>query len=308
MHFSFSFLLLLSSSFPVSTITRNHHKNNRKFLPPSPSILSQQQENTPLMPRVLSSNGVSIISPRGNGKPRKQTGPHLHSSMYSYLQEEDGCFNCVPGIVETNHPPSNSEPEVALPLVTVPPAEFSPDQLELPPKPFHHSNCSADSPCVSESGSDIFTKREVIHKLRQQLKRRDDMILEMQDQITEYQNSLNAQLEHSAHLQAQLEAANGDLFDSEREIQRLRKAIADHCMGSKETVHQSHSNGYVNGDQNGFDTLERIDMLKKEVGDLKEVIEGKEYLLQSYKEQKAELSLKIKELQNRLDSQLPNIL
>ena len=49
-------------------------------------------------------------------------------------------------------------------------------------------------------------------------------------------------------------------------------------------------------------------MLKRQVGELKEVIEGKEYLLLSYKEQKAELSLKIRELQQRLDSQLPNIL
>ena len=44
-----------------------------------------------------------------------------------------------------------SESDVGLPLVTVPAAEFpkengvmwasSPDRLELPPKPFHHSNC-----------------------------------------------------------------------------------------------------------------------------------------------------------------------
>ena len=59
--------------------------------------------------------------------------------------------------------------ETALPLVMVPASEFnkengviwaaSPDRLELPAKQFHHSNCS-DSPCVSESGSDIFSKRE----------------------------------------------------------------------------------------------------------------------------------------------------
>lgn len=23
---------------------------------------------------------------------------HSHSSVYSYMQEEDGCFNCVPGL------------------------------------------------------------------------------------------------------------------------------------------------------------------------------------------------------------------
>lgn len=224
----------------------------------------------------------------------------------------------------------------ALPLVTVPAvAEFSkengvvwacsPDRLELPSKPFHHSNCS-DSPCVSESGSDIFSKREVIQKLRQQLKRRDDMILEMQDQMAELQNSLNAQMGLSSHLQLQLDATNSDLFDSEREIQRLRKAIADHCVGfvphdksSKVTVLPTEirnglSNGHLDGENNCEsseklrDEEERIELLKRQVGELKEVIEGKEYLLLSYKEQKAELSLKIRELQQRLDSQLPNIL
>ncbi|KAB5529704.1 hypothetical protein DKX38_019785 [Salix brachista] len=243
------------------------------------------------------------------------------------------------GIADLKHRSNDqmlSESDVSLPLVMVPAAEFtkengvmwvsSPDRLELPPKPFSHSNCS-DSPCVSESGSDIFSKREVIQKLRQQLKRRDDLILEMQDQNLELQNSLNAQLTLSSNLQLQLDAANRDLFVSEREIQRLRKAIADHCVRHVDTndkpstitawpseARNGHANGYLDGDSN-FEPLEkgggggeRIQMLKREVGELKEVIEGKEYLLQSYKEQKAELSMKIKELQHRLDSQLPNIL
>lgn len=243
-------------------------------------------------------------------------------------------------IVDMNHHQANgqilTESDVSLPLVMVPPPEYtkengvvwtsSPERLELPPKPFHHSNCS-DSPCVSESGSDIFSKREVIQKLRQQLKKRDDMILEMQDQIMELQNSLTSQLSHSSHLQVQLDAANRDLFDSEREIQRLRKAIADHCVGHVGfnenpssamnyplEQRNGHANGYHNGDvslespEKGRGDGERIEMLRREVGELKEVIEGKEYLLQSYKEQKVELSMKIKEMQQRLDSQLPNIL
>ncbi|KAE8656154.1 putative tocopherol O-methyltransferase [Hibiscus syriacus] len=205
--------------------------------------------------------------------------------------------------------PSNGqmlpESEIALPLVTVPTADFNKD---------------------NESGSDIFSKREVIQKLRQQLKRRDDMILEMQDQIMELQNSLNAQVANSTHLQSQLDAANRELFDSEMEIQRLRKAIADHCLRHASTNEETsafmtwpyelingHANGYIDGDnlgspEKGREDGERIEMLKREVGELKEVIEGKEYLLQSYKEQKMELSMKIKELQERLDSQLPNIL
>ncbi|GMI88765.1 hypothetical protein like AT4G27610 [Hibiscus trionum] len=279
-------------------------------------------------------NNASTRSKGTGTSDRSSSGCHLHSNMYSFTQEDDGCFNCISGAesVGGKHPPNGHllpSSEVALPLVTVPTTEFnkdngvmwasSPDRLELPPKPFHHSNCS-DSPCVSESGSDIYSKREVIQKLRQQLKRRDDMILEMQDQITELQNSLNAQMAHSNHLQSQLDVANRDLFDSEREIQRLRKAIADHCVGHVNTNEQTSTvrNGHVNGFldiktnldllEKGRGDEERIEMLRREVGELKEVIEGKQYLLQSYKEQKMELSMKIKELQQRLDYQLPNIL
>ncbi|XVF06827.1 hypothetical protein REPUB_Repub06bG0084600 [Reevesia pubescens] len=294
------------------------------------SLDTNQQDNA-----STSSKGI------GTSDGRRSSGCHSRSNIYSFTQEDDGCFNCISGAesIGEKHPPIGQmlqESEVALPLVTVPSSEFnkdngvmwasSPDRLELPPKPFHHSNCS-DSPCVSESGSDIFSKREVIQKLRQQLKRRDDMILEMQDQIMELQNSLNAQVSHSNHLQAQLDAANRDLFDSEREIQRLRKAIADHCVGHIGTtektstvaawpsdIRNGHANGYLDVESNldspekGRGDGERIEMLKREVGELKEVIEGKEYLLRSHKEHKMELSMKIKELQQRLDSQLPNIL
>ncbi|XWS58694.1 hypothetical protein CRYUN_Cryun08bG0056700 [Craigia yunnanensis] len=301
-------------------------------------------------------NATTSLKGNGISDRRRSSGCHLHSNMCSFTQEDDGCFNCISGAesIGEKHPPTGQmlpESEAALPLVTVPTSGVmwasSPDRLELPPKPFHHSNCS-DSPCVSESGSDIFSKREVIQKLRQQLKRRDDMILEMQDQIMELQNSLNSQVAHSSHLQSHLDAANRDLFDSEREIQRLRKAIADHCVGQVDSereiqrlrkaiadhcvgqvgtnektstvtawpsdIRNGHANGYLDGESNldspekGRGDGERIEMLKREVGELKEVIEGKEYLLQSYKEQKMELSMKIKELQQRLDSLLPNIL
>ncbi|XP_054811484.1 uncharacterized protein LOC129312788 [Prosopis cineraria] len=268
---------------------------------------------------------------------REPAASDSQSNGYSLAQDNNGCFSCISGTGGATEPKCQSngqllrESDGALPLVTVPRAEFSkengvlwassPDQLELPSKSFHHSNCS-DSPCVSESGYDIFSKREVIQKLRQQLKRRDDMILEMQDQIAELQSSLNAQLGLSSHLQLQLDAANRDLFDSEREIQQLRRAISDHCVGHASNEKSSttpanrngHANGLTDGDNNSElpekerDDEERIEMLRRQVGELKEVIEGKEYLLQSYKEHKEELSLKIKELQRRLDSQLPNFL
>lgn len=261
---------------------------------------------------------------------------HLQSSTYYFAQDDDGCYNYntgAGGLGITKQQYNGSEPEMVLPLVTVPAIEYnkenggawptSPERLELPQKPFHRSN-SSESPCVSESGSDIYSKREVIQKLRLQLKRRDETILEMQEQIVELQASLNAQLSHSAHQQSLLDAANRDLFDSEREIQRLRKAIADHFgqggSGDKPPtvpvwpaeVRYAHTNGHLEVDRNsdtsekGRGDGERFEMLKREKDDLKDVIEGKDFLIKTYKEQTAELSIKIKELQQRLDAQLLN--
>ncbi|KAK1286626.1 hypothetical protein QJS10_CPB20g01103 [Acorus calamus] len=288
---------------------------------------------------------------KANGKPparRRLNSCPLHANMYGFTQDEDTCYHCLSGMTDgmadikrmPTSPTSNKD--LSLPLVTVPPTveptkengmmwSSSPERIELPRRPFHHSN-SSDSPCVSESGSDIFSKREVIQKLRQQLKRRDDMILEMQTQITDLQNSLGAQLAHSPHLQSQLDSANRDLFDSEREIQRLRKAIADHCvaeMGSPKKSFNSKNqyaeihNGQMNGYMDTPDVMEfqcngradvgrgdrgSTELLKRENGDLKEVIEGDKFLLQSYKDQNIELRAKVKELQLRLSSQVPNIL
>lgn len=276
-------------------------------------------------------------SVQGNGKPNEKSRPgaSVHSNLYSFPQDEDACYSCLSGnsegLVELKRPPTGrvlKETDSTLPLVAIVPNSnrengvmwtSSPDRLEMPRKPFHHSN-SSDSPCVSESGSDIFSKREVIQKLRQQLKRRDEMIVEMQDQILELQSSLNSQVTHSNLMQSQLDAANRDLFDSEREIQRLRKAIADHCVRGTTSHHPEKTrnwpaeNGYSDGEisfesiDKGRGDLERIEMLRREVAELKEVIEGKEYLLQSYKEQKTELSLKVTDLQQRLISQVPSIL
>uniref|UniRef100_A0A1J3JHC5 Uncharacterized protein n=2 Tax=Noccaea caerulescens TaxID=107243 RepID=A0A1J3JHC5_NOCCA len=284
------------------------------------------------------SNGSTGLKANGTSERQKPISCCLHSNTSSRAHNNDYCcFRSIPGTENVEGKEVTSEQMVSasdtsLPLVTVPTPSFSkengvmwtssPDRLELPPRPYnHHSTCS-DSPCVSETSSDIFSKREVIQKLRQQLKRRDDMILEMQEQITEQQNSFNAQTAHSSHLQAQLDAMNRDLFESEREVQRLRKAIADHsvgCNGSNgKTSPVAPWSGHVNGfmdSENNYESVEkvskdgeRIEMLRKEVDELKEVIDGKEYLLRSYKEQKIELSQKVKELQQRLDSQLPSIL
>lgn len=232
------------------------------------------------------------------------------------------------------------EADLSLPLVKIPATETnkvvedimrasSLDRLELPWKPFHHSNCS-DS-CISESGSDVYSKRELIQKLRQQLKQRDEMIMEMQTQISDVQNSLHIQRAQTAHLQSQLDSANKDLFNSEREVRRLRKVITDHHVAEVTSPdklvvagnwHPESANGLANGYADSVNDLElhrvgvdkreidveKVGMLKREVSELKEVIEGKDFLLQSYKDQKVEFCSKIKELQLKLASQVPDIL
>ncbi|KAL0873153.1 hypothetical protein Bca101_022858 [Brassica carinata] len=284
------------------------------------------------------SNGSAGLKANGTSERPKSVGCCFHSHTSSCAHNNGySCFRSIPGTENVEGKEETNEQMVStshtsLPLVTVPAPSYSkengvmwtssPDRLELPPRPYnHHSTCS-DSPCVSETSSDIFSKREVIQKLRQQLKRRDEMILEMQEQILEVQNSYNAQMSHSSHLQEQLDSMNRDLFESEREVERLRKAIADHsvgCAGSNgRTSPVAPWSGHVNGfmdSENNYESAEkrskdgeRIERLRKEVSELKEVIDGKDYLLKSYKEQKIELQQKVKELQQRLDSQLPNIL
>ena len=225
------------------------------------------------------------------------------------------------GGVQVKQAPASTVPksvEPSLPLVKIHAPESSkencdvmwissPHQLEASRRPFQYSN-SSGSPCVSESGSDIYSKREVIQKLRQHLKKRDEMIMEMQAQIADLKNSLNIQVIQSTNLQSQLDAANRDLFASEREIQHLRKIIADHCVAealSHEKPLQAghwqldwtngHPNGYADGSADDANLhcvgiekrkgeVERVNMLKKEVVELKEVVEGKDFVLQSYKE------------------------
>ncbi|CAM0945497.1 unnamed protein product [Alopecurus aequalis] len=284
-----------------------------------------------------------------SSKVERRPGGCESDSKLCRFHGQTSCYYCISGhsdgVVEVKQSPASplsKSVEPSLPLVKIPGQESSkdnsgvmwissPDRLEDPRKPFQYSN-SSGSPRVSESGSDIYSKREVIQKLRQHLKRRDEMIMEMQAQIADLKNSLAIQETQSSNMQSQLDSANRDMFESEREIQHLRKIIADHCVAEAlshdKPLHNGHwqsdgTNGHANGyaDSSVDDPelhfvsvekkkgeLERVEMLKREVGELKEVIGGKDFLLHSYKEQKVELCSQIRELQEKLSSQVPNIL
>lgn len=286
-----------------------------------------------------------------NSMPKVKRRPgacDLHSNLYRF-NDQTSCYCCMSAVadgVEIRQAPGSPLPKSTdlspLLLVEIPGPESSkensgvmwtssPDRLEDPRKPFQYSN-SSGSPCFSESGSDIYNKREVIQKLRQQLKRRDEMIAEMQAQIVDLKNSLVVQVTQTTNLQSQLDAASRELFESKREIQHLRKIIADHCVAEalsydkplqaghwQSDATNGHANGYADSSVDDPDLhyigiekrkgeVEKVEMLKREVCDLKEVIEGKDFLIQSYKEQKLELCGKIRELQEKLSAQIPNIL
>ncbi|KAK8940972.1 hypothetical protein KSP39_PZI009757 [Platanthera zijinensis] len=263
-----------------------------------------------------------------NGKPThnmRHQSCKLHSQMYCSIPDEDACHQCLLGARHIPTSPISKDGDYSLPLVKVASPQSVRDSFELPLKPFNHPN-SSDSPCVSESGSDIYSKREVIQKLRHQLRRRDDMLLEVQAQIISLQNSLSIQTGHTTHLQAQLDSSNRELLDSEQEIKWLQKTISDMRSGER-VPHENPlcaatiwlpeaANGHPNGLLHGCVGTEksrgeeRIEMLKRQVKELKEVIESKDLLIQSYKEQKIELCSNLTELQLRIVSQssVPNIL
>eukprot|EP00252_Welwitschia_mirabilis_P012386 TRINITY_DN27420_c0_g1_i1.p1 TRINITY_DN27420_c0_g1~~TRINITY_DN27420_c0_g1_i1.p1 ORF type:complete len:373 (-),score=62.89 TRINITY_DN27420_c0_g1_i1:115-1233(-) len=239
---------------------------------------------------------------------------------------------------------------------------WSPEQLEL-----HNGNLmlsnSSESICTSDSGSEHFSKRDVVLRLRDQLKKRDDMILEMQSQINDQLKIISNQISHITNLQSQLDSTNRDLFEAEREIQRVRKAIADHCVDhgldiSNNYALVEHSNKSIvnievpkiactdtygahndknqeqrlqhgdaanSSDVNVLKLVEDLDCfprgsvsqnyssenmknLQREIAELKESLEGKNYLLEMYEKQRLELCSQLRELQVKLAAQMSTIL
>jgi len=207
-----------------------------------------------------------LNEPEGSSATKRTSGVHPMRSNLDYGRQGGVvCFHCFPGAydgaVEMKLGPQDanfqfddrvgahtispqrcklSEIQIYSESTANSPLWVSPEQLDLPNVHLHQSN-SSESVCTSDTGSDVFSKRDVIHRLREQLKRRDEMILEMQAQITDQQQIISNQISQMTNLQSQLDAANRELFGTEREIQRLRKAIADHCAGH--AVEMSCSSG-----------------------------------------------------------------
>jgi chromosome segregation ATPase len=67
----------------------------------------------------------------------------------------------------------------------------------------------------------------MVRRLRQQLKRRDGMIFDMQEQIIDQDLAVASHQEHIANLKVQLEESSNLLFASKQEVQHLERALAD---------------------------------------------------------------------------------
>ncbi|EFJ32058.1 hypothetical protein SELMODRAFT_408480 [Selaginella moellendorffii] len=72
-------------------------------------------------------------------------------------------------------------------------------------------------------------KRDVVHRLRQQLKNRDEMIMQMQTQILEQSRIIQVHQLRIGDLELLLTAANRSLFVAEQEIEQLQKLLAECC-------------------------------------------------------------------------------
>ncbi|CAM6088670.1 unnamed protein product [Calypogeia fissa] len=75
------------------------------------------------------------------------------------------------------------------------------------------------------------SRRDMVHRLRQQLKSRDEMILDMQAQISDQERLISLHQARCKDLESRLEEANNTLFESNLEIQRLRRAVAEYLTG-----------------------------------------------------------------------------
>ncbi|KAG1359123.1 hypothetical protein COCNU_08G005690 [Cocos nucifera] len=110
----------------------------------------------------------NAIKENGKSAVKRSGAYQLHSNCYCFTQDEDNCYHCCSGgrmdTKQESMSPILNEADLSLSLVKIPVWTSSTEWIELPQKLFHHPNKS-DSPSISESGSDIYTKREVIHKL-----------------------------------------------------------------------------------------------------------------------------------------------
>ncbi|KAG0583316.1 hypothetical protein KC19_3G126400 [Ceratodon purpureus] len=96
----------------------------------------------------------------------------------------------------------------------------------------HNSVCqSNEDPVQSDSQTStalragLTARREMVHRLRQQIRSRDAMIYDMQTQLADQEQMINMHRNHSADLQECVQAVNAKLFEANLEVQRLHREL-----------------------------------------------------------------------------------
>ncbi|XP_024515155.1 uncharacterized protein LOC112340616 [Selaginella moellendorffii] len=93
------------------------------------------------------------------------------------------------------------------------------------------SSGSSSSGSSSEISSDGIVHRQAVHRLRHQLKSREEMIMEMQAQLSSKEKALHSHTSLIANLERQLKEANDSIFEVERVIQELHGPKANTSTG-----------------------------------------------------------------------------
>ena len=117
-------------------------------------------------------------------------------------------------------------------------------------------------------------KRDMVHRLRKQLKSRDEMILRMQVQISEYERSLSLSDAHVSELQAALEATSGVFSVLDKEVQLFRNELVDFVKfdAKMEDCNESAAGGAVLATSCGDERRVSIDIRYRESVENKRIL------------------------------------
>lgn len=143
-------------------------------------------------------------------------------------------------------------------------------------------------------------RRDMLHRLRKQLKSRDEMILRMQVRIFEYEKSLSLSDGHVSKLEAHVEATGGVLSDLSKEITLLRNELVD-LVKFDENVEDCNEAEDESNDINH--TLLELKKLRKVLDRLKEESTARESERQTLLQEHNALIEKVSHLECALNEQ-----
>ncbi|KAH9567219.1 hypothetical protein CY35_03G018600 [Sphagnum magellanicum] len=209
--------------------------------------LEKRKDSPYRMPKPDSKKGIAYIATEGEKRIQTKYNGHQSDShvvgasspLTSHFQIHR-TKSCKQDVHSTSLP---SSPKPFMVSLTTPPCTDEDLQYSSPsPVPLQR--------VVSEKCEVV-----VVHRLQQQLKRRDGMIFDLQAQIIDQGHTVAAHKAQIANLEAQLEEKSKILFHSTQEVEQLQRALAD----------QSVRCDACSKDCSGFDEREVVKSLNMEV-------------------------------------------